>query len=186
MLITKIRQMASRGLTSDTFDRLLLTLAYSKRPFVRCYFPGVAAPWQFYLAGCDALEMNVIHLLWGINVLNVLLAILSVDLRLTLDLIFQEEPGMTVVASTSSTEAVLALLRTIDLDLLIVQWELPGLPVTQVLAEALTLPCPPRCLVLGKRAEDEPLAMAAGASSYFLIGETPDRLLSALAALRGM
>lgn len=115
--------------------------------------------------------------------MKVLLAVESRDLRLALDLFLKELPGVLVVGATCCTEGVLALLRSVEIDLVVLQWTLPGLPATELLDSARALFSPPRFLVLGSRAADEEAAAAAGADAFALIGDTPQSLLDALAAL---
>lgn len=115
--------------------------------------------------------------------MKVLLAIESSDLRLALDLFLREQPGARVVGAACSTEGALALLRTIELDLVVLQWSLPGLPVTDLLVAGRTLCHRPHFLVLGARAADEKRAMAAGADAFARVGDSPQNLINAIQSL---
>jgi DNA-binding NarL/FixJ family response regulator len=115
--------------------------------------------------------------------MKVLLAVESGDLRLALDLFLREQPGTVITSATCRSEGALALLRTMEFDLVLLQWTLPGLPVASILGEIRNLSHPPRFLVLGERATDEPAALSAGADAFFLVGDPPQKLLSAIEAL---
>lgn len=116
--------------------------------------------------------------------MKVLLATQSIDLRLALELFLREQPGMTVVGTSASSEGVLALLKTLEIDLIIMAWDLPGVPSVAILAAARTLPNPPRFLVLGKCGEDEYAAVAAGVDRFVLVGDPPHALFDAITSLR--
>jgi DNA-binding NarL/FixJ family response regulator len=115
--------------------------------------------------------------------MKILLALQSVDLRLALDLLLADEPGATVVGSTCSGAGLLTFLRTVALDLVIMQWQLPGSPPAEILAEARALAHPPRFLILGTRSGDKCSAVNAGADAFVLIGDPPCHLLRALESL---
>lgn len=115
--------------------------------------------------------------------MKVLLAVESSDLRLALDLFLREQPGVSVVAAACNAEGTLALLRTVEVDLVVLQWRIPGSPVGEVLAKARNLSHPPRFLVLGERSADEGSASAAGADAFAMIGDSPQKLLAAIELL---
>jgi DNA-binding NarL/FixJ family response regulator len=114
---------------------------------------------------------------------KVLLAVESSDLRLALDLFLREQPGALVVGAACTAEGAMALLRTVEVDLVVLQWSLPGLPVTELLAEGHTLCQRPHFLILGTRAADERPAIVAGADTFALLGDSPQKLLNAIESL---
>jgi DNA-binding NarL/FixJ family response regulator len=118
--------------------------------------------------------------------MRVLLAVGSSDLRLALDLFLREQPGMLVMGATCRSEGALALLRTMEFDLVLLQWSLPGLPVSAVLGEPRHFSHRPRFLVLGDRTADEDAASSAGADAFVLVGDPPQELLGAIEALSSM
>lgn len=112
--------------------------------------------------------------------MNVVLAIGTAPLRLALDVVLSEEPGVTVVGMASETEGLLALMRTAHPDLVLLEWDLSGSPTEAVLAAAPTLSRQLRILVLGRDATLRSAALTAGACAFVLVGDPPEILLAAL------
>lgn len=112
--------------------------------------------------------------------MKVVLAVRNTRLRLALDLVLSEEPGVTVVGVASETEGLLALAQAARPDLVLLEWGLSGRPTPEVLAEARALTHSLRCLVLGGDPTLEQPALRAGACAFVLIGDPPERLLGAL------
>ena len=110
----------------------------------------------------------------------VLLAIQDPDLRLAMELLLHEQPGFSIVGVTSETQGLLALAKITCPELVLFDWNLPGPPVDQALAEMKSTEIPPRFVVLGERAEDECIALEAGADAFVVKGSPPETLLAAL------
>ena len=115
-----------------------------------------------------------------------MLAVGTAPLRLALDVILSEEPGVTVVGMASETEGLLALMRTAQPDLVLLEWNLSGSPTEAVLANALTVSRPLRILVLGRDAALRSVALTAGACAFVLVGDPPEILLATLREERTM
>lgn len=91
---------------------------------------------------------------------------------------------MTVVGTSSCSEGLLALQRTLEPDLIIMEWDLPVLPSEAIVAEARTHPRPPRFIILGEYGKDEHAAALAGVDHFVLVGDSPHALLDAITRLR--
>ena len=111
--------------------------------------------------------------------MDVVLASKEHDLRLALELLLREEPGVYVVGTASHAEALLALVRSACPDLVLLDWDLPGGPLTEVLARVKSTDCIPKIIVLSKDADAEDEALAAGADAFVIKGDPPKRLLAA-------
>lgn len=116
--------------------------------------------------------------------MNVVLAMRHAQARLALELALSEEPGVMVVGAASETEGALALARTTQPDLVLLEWDLPGRPSPDVLAIARTLVKPLRVLVLGCDPHLRQPALHAGASAFVLVGDPPELLLGAVREVR--
>jgi len=112
--------------------------------------------------------------------MDIVLASEEYDLRLALEMLFREEPGAYVVGTASHAQALLALVQTTCPDLALLDWDLPGLPPAQVLAQVQIAECQPKIIVLGKEPDARGPALAAGADAFVVKGEPPGQLLAAL------
>ena len=111
--------------------------------------------------------------------MDIVLASQEYDLRLALEMLFREQPGAYVVGTVSHADALLALIQTARPDLLLLDWDLPGQPSIEVLAEVSSADCRPKIIILGKDPEARPVALAAGADAFVVKGEPPEQLLIA-------
>lgn len=112
--------------------------------------------------------------------MNVVLAIGTAPLRLALDVVLSEQPGVTVVGMASEPAGLLALMRTAQPDVVLLEWELTSGRIEAVVAAARTLARPLRILVLGRDATRRPAALTAGAWAFVLVGDPPEILLATL------
>lgn len=110
-----------------------------------------------------------------------MLASAQLDLRLALEILLREEPGTYVVGTASETAGVRSLLQSSRPDLLILDWDLPGLYApSHLLAEAKRQRRCPQVIVLGRDRSIEQEALAAGADAFVLLGDPPGDLLVAI------
>src|SRR5262245_61054684 len=116
--------------------------------------------------------------------MNVVLAIRHADVRLALELLLSEEPGVSIVGAASETAGLLALIQTAHPDLVVVEWTLPGRPALDILTSARTRPGKLRFLVLGQDAREKQSVLDAGGHAFVLIGDPPEHLLAAVRQVR--
>lgn len=116
--------------------------------------------------------------------MHVLLATEQPDLRLALEMLLGEEPGVVVVGGVSEAEGLLALVRITLPDLVLLDWDLPGRPLPGVLAESFALSRPPRFIVLGRDLRARQVAIDAGADAFVIKGDSPNQLLAAFREVR--
>jgi DNA-binding NarL/FixJ family response regulator len=115
--------------------------------------------------------------------MRVLLATKQSDLRLALEVLVGEEPGVTVIGAVSETEGLRALLRITQPDLVLLDWDLPGRPL-DVLSEAHVLDQHPCFIVLGKHSDARQAVLDAGADAFVIQGDPPTDLLSVFRNIR--
>lgn len=116
--------------------------------------------------------------------MRVLLATKHSDLRLALEVLLGEEPGVTVIGAVSETEGLRALLRITRPDLVFLDWDLPGRPLDDLLSEARVLDQHPCFIVLGKHSDARQVALNAGADAFVIQGDPPRDLLNAFRDIR--
>jgi two-component system phosphate regulon response regulator PhoB len=94
-------------------------------------------------------------------------------------MLFREQPGAYVVGTASHADALLALIQTARPELMLLDWDLPGQPLAEVLAQIQSADCTPKVIVLSKDAEVREVALAAGADAFVIKGDPPKQLLVA-------
>ena len=115
--------------------------------------------------------------------MRVLLADDQADLRSALRLLLEQEPGVELVGEVADVDTLLSQVEISHPDLLLLDWELPGLPADagRRLLAVLHM-CRPflQVIVLSGRPESNRSALAAGADLFVSKTEPPDRLLAVL------
>ncbi len=116
--------------------------------------------------------------------IRVLLADDQPSVRSALRLVLEQEPDVDVVGEVAEGEQLLAQVGIARPDLLLLDWELPGLPAADLLA-ALRALCPgTRVVALSGRPEARGPALETGARAFVSKGDPPERLLAIIAACR--
>lgn len=116
--------------------------------------------------------------------MRLLLATAQPDLRLSLELLLSEQPGVEVVGSASESDGLLALIHTTEPDMILTDWDLPGPSLSNVIAEIHHLQHTPTTIVLVANNRDHQTAVEASADAVVLKGSSPDLLLSTFQELR--
>jgi DNA-binding NarL/FixJ family response regulator len=119
---------------------------------------------------------------------RVLLADGHVKVRAALRLLLEQEPGLTVVGEAATARDLFAQVRRIRPDLVLLDWELPGLqaihpspePGEPVLPALRYLCRPLKVIALSGHLEACEEALAAGADAFVSKGDPPERLIAAL------
>jgi DNA-binding NarL/FixJ family response regulator len=113
--------------------------------------------------------------------MHILLADNQAEVRSALRFLLEQEPGIYVVGEAAEAEALLAQEAAIQPDLVLLDWELPGLRPIQLLA-ALRIHRHIIVIALSGRPEARQEALNAGADAFASKGEPPERLLATLYA----
>ncbi|MCC6801954.1 MAG: response regulator transcription factor [Anaerolineae bacterium] len=110
----------------------------------------------------------------------VILADDQYDVRCALRLILEQEADLELASEAANSTELLAQLGDTCPDLLLLDWELPGLGVAELLAAARRQ-CPDvKIIALSGRPEACEQAMQAGVPGFVSKGDPPERLLEAL------
>ncbi len=115
--------------------------------------------------------------------MHILVATKQTDLRLAIELYLTEEPGIDIVGTASEAASLRALLQVSHPDLVLLDWELPGHPPADLVAEAKSVSsC--QVIVLGRDLDIKSAALTAGADDFVLKGDSPRHLLIAIRQAR--
>lgn len=115
--------------------------------------------------------------------MRLLLATAQPDLRLSLELLLGEQPGVKIVGTVSESDGLLALIHTTTPDMIVTDWDLPGRPLTAIFNET-NLPKPPKIIILINRISDTQRAQETCADAVVLKGASPDILLKTFQQVR--
>ena len=112
--------------------------------------------------------------------MRVFLAEAELRVRDALRLVLSHEPGMEVVGEASTAWGLPDGVRKAAPDLVLLDWDLPGPPVADLLP-ALRANCRgARVIALSVKTEAEGLALTAGADAFVGKTDSPEHLLSVL------
>ena len=115
--------------------------------------------------------------------LRVLLADDRASVRAALRLLLEQEPNLAIVGEAADATGLLLAISQHPTDVLLLDWELPGLP-TDHLLRLLQFERPSlRIIAMSSRPEAKPRALAAGAAAFLSKGAPPEAVRAALLAL---
>jgi DNA-binding NarL/FixJ family response regulator len=115
--------------------------------------------------------------------MRVLLADNHDQVRWALRTAIKEQPGLLVVGEVAKAEDLLAQVQALKPDLILLDWELLGRGEDKVIAELHRLEPRARVIILSRRPESQPVALAAGAEAFVSKASAPEHLLAALRRL---
>jgi DNA-binding NarL/FixJ family response regulator len=98
-------------------------------------------------------------------------------------LLLEKGLELDVVGEAADGKELVAQLESLQPDILLLDWDLPGRSTTNLFDGFRELDRQPRVIVLGVKPESRQSALAAGADAFVSKGEPPKRLLAALRAL---
>lgn len=107
------------------------------------------------------------------------------DLRLAIQLILSEEPGINIIGSASDCDGLLALVRSTHPEVVLLDWELPGCKMEDTLQQIKSIQTEANTflIVLGRKSKMKENALETGADAFRVIGDPPENLLDAFRQL---
>jgi DNA-binding NarL/FixJ family response regulator len=104
--------------------------------------------------------------------------------RSALHLLLEQEPGLTIVTEVVEAEGLLAQVERTCPDVLLIDWELPGLQVPDAVT-SLRAVCPHLSVIaLSGLPEAREAALSAEVDAFVSKGDPPERLLEGVNACR--
>jgi DNA-binding NarL/FixJ family response regulator len=96
-------------------------------------------------------------------------------------------PDLDVVAQAASGDEVVRLVRRDVVDVVLLDVEMPGLPLDQTMMEISLVPVPPRIAILTMHDDARLIGriLSLGAHAYISKGSSREQLLTAIRAVRG-
>jgi two-component system, NarL family, nitrate/nitrite response regulator NarL len=119
-------------------------------------------------------------------VLNILIGDVQPRVRFGLRLLLEQQPGWIVTGQAADAQALLDYLRFGCPDLVILDWELPGMPAQELLRE-IRQTCPHlRVIFMSGKGELRQMALQAGADVFAYKADPPEKLLGLIHAVTRM
>ncbi len=118
------------------------------------------------------------------RIVHILLAVNNPDLRLSIELLLNEEPGVEIVGSASESEGLLALVKSSQPDMVILSWDLPGSSGQKLLDAIDNQEFRPAVIVIGNSLHEKQQALDGGANAFIIKGDSPDLLAATFRRLR--
>ena len=111
--------------------------------------------------------------------MRVMLADSHTRIRWALRTVIEEEPGFTLVGEVSQAQDLLLQARSLQPDLILLEWELPG-RANGFLTELNALDPEPYVIVLSSQPEQREAALASGVEAFVSKADAPEQLLATL------
>jgi len=106
------------------------------------------------------------------------------NLRLGLQMLLHQEPGLHVSGIAIQADGLLLQVEASQADVLLLDWQLPGVSMVDLLADIRELDSPPKIVVLSVNPEVKETALAAGADAFISKNGPPDELLEVVRSLK--
>ncbi len=105
-------------------------------------------------------------------------------LRLALQLLLESEPGMAVSGMSDRSEGLLTVMKVLQSDVLLLDYELTKQTTTELVGDVHHLSYPTKIVVLSIDPQMEATMLAAGANAFISKNIPPDDLLPTLRGMR--
>jgi len=106
------------------------------------------------------------------------------DLRLGLQMLLHQEPGLHIVGMAVQVDRLLVRVEASQADLLLLEWRLPGASMEDLLSDIRGLKNPPKIVVLSVDSEDKALALSAGADAFISMNAPPNDLVALVRSMK--
>jgi DNA-binding NarL/FixJ family response regulator len=112
--------------------------------------------------------------------MRIMIADSQPKVRFALRVALEQRPGFKTISEAIDSEDLIVQSRVICPDLVMLDWELPGLPISELI-NTLHQSCGnTHVIILSSRSEMREQALAAGANAFVCMCDAPDELLSAI------
>ena len=106
------------------------------------------------------------------------------EMRFALMMYLGQEPGLHVTGIAVDAQSLLAQVKATQPDIVLVDWQLPGASIQDLLADIRGLASPPKIVVLAVNPEVKASALAAGADAFISKNVPSNELLRAIRSLK--
>ncbi len=115
--------------------------------------------------------------------LNILIADAQTRVRFALGILLEQQPGWRIIGDVENAQALLEAVHCRCPDLVLLDWELPGMPAQELL-KVIREACPClRVVFMSSKDELRHAAMQAGADIFVYKADPPEKLLGLIREL---
>lgn len=115
--------------------------------------------------------------------MRVLVADSDPRVRTALIMLLKCEPELAVVGESTNASSLLAQVKELEPDLVLLDWEFPGSSITELLERLREVDKACKIIVMSRRPESEQAALTVGADVFVSKTDPADSLLDALHGL---
>jgi DNA-binding NarL/FixJ family response regulator len=112
--------------------------------------------------------------------MRILVADSQPRVRFALRVLLEQQPGLEVVGEAADSRELLVQVGSTSPDLVLLGWELPGLPAVDSLLALRQIRSDLMVIALSGRPEARQVALDAGANAFVSKSDPPERLLAAI------
>jgi DNA-binding NarL/FixJ family response regulator len=118
--------------------------------------------------------------------MRILLADDQSNVRFALRALLERQPGVQVVGEVANSETLLNQVRAACPDLVLLDWNLPGIAADELLSTLRGTRSALFVIVLSGQPEARRAALAAGADAFVSKADPPDALIETIQAVKGI
>ena len=116
--------------------------------------------------------------------MRIYVADVNKDVRLGLQMLLHQEAGVQVVGTAAQASGLLVQVEASQADVLLLDWQLPGASMTELISDLRALKPPPKIVILSVKPEIEAPALSAGADAFVSKSAPPEELLEVVRSLK--
>ncbi|UCF27927.1 MAG: response regulator [Chloroflexota bacterium] len=111
--------------------------------------------------------------------MRIVIATGDTDLRLAIQLMLSEEPGISIIGSVSDCDGLNALVKSTRPNYALIDWALPGCKIDEVIENLKTgsRDTELKIIVIARQRREKEAALESGADEFIVIGDPPEKLL---------
>jgi DNA-binding NarL/FixJ family response regulator len=117
------------------------------------------------------------------SAMRVLLIDNQAHVRAAIQFLLDQQPGIRVVGTANTCDALPQQARTLRPDIVLISWELWRKPAAELLSALRALDISPRVVVFSSRVEVEQAALKSGVDAFLCAYDPPERFLNVLRTL---
>ena len=117
--------------------------------------------------------------------MKILLADDQAEIRMGLRMLLEQENEMDISGEASDTEELLELMKKLQPDLLLLDWELPGISRIDAVPHLRKLSAKTKIIALSGLPEAKSAANLSGVDSFVSKGDRPDTILNTINKIFG-